>query len=249
MHDCPQVWPTDLGYDETYQSVLSSLTRLRSDKVHLVLLHWPDCLPEVSWLRCNDMKRPGATWKESWRALERLYAEGAALSIGVANFDSSQLQSLIDFARVGPHVVQNWFDPIHVDLPLLDLAASHQIIVQAYSPLRQITEVASDFAYSGARRELAHVARATGRDAHQIVLRWLLDLDPGLTLLVRSSSPMHLQRNLDVWSWTLPLPHLGHRLLAPYIARGVVRSDCPNDSRDFALSLVALISFPLFPSH
>jgi diketogulonate reductase-like aldo/keto reductase len=52
------------------------------------------CDPEVEWLRCWDTEDPAGTWRESYRALERAYAEGRVLSIGVSNFDAALLEEL-----------------------------------------------------------------------------------------------------------------------------------------------------------
>ena len=80
-------------------------------------------------MHCEDTVDPSATWRESWRALERgkrnsscirnhyhileqkiaAYAEGKVMSIGVSNFNIDLLRELEDLAIVLPHVVQNWF--------------------------------------------------------------------------------------------------------------------------------------------
>lgn len=45
-------------------------------------------------MRCWDVEDPAATWRESYRALERAYAEGRVRSIGVSNFDLPLLREL-----------------------------------------------------------------------------------------------------------------------------------------------------------
>ena len=45
-------------------------------------------------MRCWDTEDPAGTWLQSYRALEKAYAEGQVMSIGVSNFDLSLLEQL-----------------------------------------------------------------------------------------------------------------------------------------------------------
>ena len=38
-------------------------------------------------MHCETSEEPASSWRESWHALERAYAEGHIASIGVSNFD------------------------------------------------------------------------------------------------------------------------------------------------------------------
>lgn len=38
-------------------------------------------------MHCETSEEPSGTWRESWNALERAYAEGHVASIGVSNFN------------------------------------------------------------------------------------------------------------------------------------------------------------------
>ena len=62
-----------------------ALRALRVDQVDLVLIHHPACLMRPPGDACEG------TWEDTWRALERLYAEGYARAIGVCNFDAPTL--------------------------------------------------------------------------------------------------------------------------------------------------------------
>ncbi|MGC3666952.1 aldo/keto reductase, partial [Enterococcus faecalis] len=55
-----------ISYDETIQAFNDSLERLGLDYLDLYLIHWPG----------NN------SYKESWQALETLYAEGKVKAIG-----------------------------------------------------------------------------------------------------------------------------------------------------------------------
>ena len=69
--------PAAHGLDAARAGMSDALRALRVDQVDLVLIHHPACL----------MRSPGdaceGAWEDTWRALERLYAEGYARAIGV----------------------------------------------------------------------------------------------------------------------------------------------------------------------
>ena len=68
-----KVWVEHYGYDETRESVLESMRKLKTNYIDLVLLH-----------------QPFADVYGAWRALEDLYAEGVIKAIGVSNFGRSK---------------------------------------------------------------------------------------------------------------------------------------------------------------
>ena len=60
---------TDHGYDQALRAFDESLEKLQQDYVDLYLIHWP--------IKEGRM--------DSWKAVERIYQEGRAKAIGVAN--------------------------------------------------------------------------------------------------------------------------------------------------------------------
>lgn len=77
--------------EKSYQKCLDSVRKLdpRDDGyVDQFLIHSPNAGPKVR--------------KELWQALERLYDEGRAKSIGVSNFGIGHIQELKTFAKVWP---------------------------------------------------------------------------------------------------------------------------------------------------
>src|SRR5581483_10196528 len=85
-----KLWNDDQGFDSALRAFDASLARLGLEYVDLYLLHWP-----VAGQRLD-----------SWRALERIYAEKRARAIGVSNFMPSHLDELLARAQVVPAVNQ-----------------------------------------------------------------------------------------------------------------------------------------------
>src|SRR4029434_2952053 len=69
------------GYDRTLAAFEGSMNKLGLDVRHLLLIHWP--LPMFD------------QYVETWRAFEKLLADGRVRSIGVSNFEIPHLARLL----------------------------------------------------------------------------------------------------------------------------------------------------------
>ena len=85
-----KVWNADQGYETTLQAFETSLNKLGLDYLDLYLIHWPG----------KDK------YKDTWRALEKLYKDGRVRAIGVSNFHIHHLEDLISSAEIKPMVNQ-----------------------------------------------------------------------------------------------------------------------------------------------
>lgn len=72
---------------------------------------------------------------DTWRAMEQLLSSGLVRSIGISNFDISQVQRLESAAQIKPVVNQVECHPNKNQRPLIDYCSSRGIAVTAYSPL------------------------------------------------------------------------------------------------------------------
>jgi len=113
----------DLGIDLRAPYVKNalerSLTRLATDHVDLLQLHWPD----------------GEPIEEGWQALVDLQLEGKTRWIGVSNFSVDQLRALGRIRRVDS--LQNQCSMLwrEDEADVLPYCASEQIGYMAYGPL------------------------------------------------------------------------------------------------------------------
>jgi 2,5-diketo-D-gluconate reductase A len=76
-----KLWNDDQGYDSTLRAFDASLGRLGLDFVDLYLIHWP--VPSAD------------RYVETFKAFQKIKAEGRARSIGVSNFTPATLERLI----------------------------------------------------------------------------------------------------------------------------------------------------------
>ncbi|GAA0363800.1 aldo/keto reductase [Alkalibacterium iburiense] len=116
------------GYQETLDAFEETITNLGVDYLDLYLIHapWP-------WDQKGTDHTEGNI--QSWKAMEKLYNDGKIRSIGVSNFEISDIQALLDNCDTVPMVNQIVFYAGRDQEDLLAFCKEHNILVEAYSPL------------------------------------------------------------------------------------------------------------------
>lgn len=172
-----KVWNADQGYDSTLKAFDASLGRLKTDYLDLYLVHWP----------------VKGKYKETWRALEQLYADGRIKAIGVSNFLQHHLEDLFQTAKVMPMVNQLEFHPYLVQQRLLDFCQQHQIQFEAWSPLMQGKAFEVPLLQELAVKYNVSVA--------QLILRW--DLQKGVVTIPKSVRRDRVISNADLFNFSI----------------------------------------------
>ncbi|HKM93133.1 MAG TPA: aldo/keto reductase [Prolixibacteraceae bacterium] len=172
-----KVWNDDQGYDQTLKAYDRSLKNLGFDYADLYLVHWP-----VS-----------GKFKETWKALERIYNEGRVKAIGISNFLKIHLNQLLPDVEVMPAVNQMEFHPYLIQQELLDICAENKIEYQAWSPLMQgrVFDVSL----------LKQLAKKYNKNQVQIVLRW--DLQRGVLTIPKSINQQRIEDNANIFDFEL----------------------------------------------
>ncbi|MFJ8133843.1 aldo/keto reductase [Streptomyces hydrogenans] len=174
-----KLWNADQGYDAALRAFDDSLAKLGLDYVDMYLIHWPTPARDL--------------YKETWKAIEKLVADGRVRTAGVSNFQPDHLKRLIDGADLVPAVNQV---ELHPGLQQNELRAVHAelgIATEAWSPLAQ-GAVLKDEA-------VTVIAGRHGKSPAQVVLRWHLQL--GNIVIPKSVTPERIRQNLDVFDFTL----------------------------------------------
>lgn len=172
-----KVWNDEQGYDSTLKAFAASKKRLGIGKVDLYLVHWPVT----------------GRYKDTWRALEKLYRDGEVGAIGVSNFKVHHLEELLEDAEVKPVINQVEFHPFLLQPDLLEYCDRQQIQVEAWSPLTRARFLDNPV--------IQEVARAHGRSPAQVLIRW--DLQHRVVTLPRSTKENHIRENAQVFDFEL----------------------------------------------
>jgi 2,5-diketo-D-gluconate reductase A len=175
-----KLWNADHGFDDALRAFDTSLSKLGLDVVDLYLIHWPT---------------PGrGNFVETWKALEKIYAEGRARSIGVSNFTIHHLNRLRSEATIVPAVNQIELHPRFPQDELRAYHREHQIATEAWSPIGQGQGLLED-------PTVTSVAQAHGKSPAQTVLRWHLQL--GNVVIPKSVTRQRIRENLEVFDFEL----------------------------------------------
>lgn len=147
-------------------------------------------------MHCETKKDPDGTWRESWKALEKAYAEGRVMSIGVSNFDVNLLEELLDIAAVKPHVVQNYAAPGSVDIDVRKWCKEHEVIYQPYASIRNLHNSPPEIA-----TVLQRIATEKAVSIHSVAIRFFIQSGSGV--IPRSKDELHLKENLEAFRYNL----------------------------------------------
>ena len=169
----------DQGFENALRAFEDSRRALGVDVVDLYLIHWP--VPSED------------RYVETWRAFEKLLAEGAVRAIGVSNFLPEHLDRLVAETDVVPAVDQIELHPTLQQPDVVAACRRHGVVVEAYSPLGQGRDLALPV--------VTEIADGLGVGPGQVVLRW--HLQRGHVVIPKTVTPERMRANLDVFSFEL----------------------------------------------
>ncbi|KAF0996218.1 aldo/keto reductase [Geobacillus sp. TFV-3] len=172
-----KVWNTDQGYETTLKAFDRSLKKLGFDYVDLYLVHWP----------------VKGKYKETYRALEKLYKDGYVRAIGVSNFHVHHLQDVLADCEIKPMVNQVEYHPRLTQKELHAFCQENGIQLEAWSPLMR-GEILSE-------PTIVDIGRKYGKTPAQVVLRW--DLQHGVVTIPKSVTPARIKENADIFDFSL----------------------------------------------
>lgn len=222
LHVITKVWYTHLGYERTLISVEESLDSFQEafdsslvDIKLTVLLHWPRCDPNIEWMHCEqeevnlpqkvkdagpDPNSDRDAWKQSWKALEDLYADEKIHGIGVSNFSWEEMKELLALCRVVPQMYQGsaWqsiFDPY-----LIDNLKRENILYNVYNIMGAIVKRNEKTPHAYERLAQIGIQHAKLMEAMDeplsvstVVLAWYVQ--HGFAIVPRTADPRHFMEN------------------------------------------------------
>jgi diketogulonate reductase-like aldo/keto reductase len=172
-----KVWNADQGYDSTIKAFTDSLERLQLDYLDLYFIHWP----------------VAGKFKDTWKALEHLYAEKKVRAIGVSNFLQHHLEEVLSDCKVVPMVNQMEFHPYVVQQDLIDFCNKNTIQYEAWSPFMQGKVFDLDIC-----KELAD---KYNKSVAQVILRW--NLQKGVVTIPKSVHKNRIAANAAIFDFEL----------------------------------------------
>jgi len=123
-----------------------------------------------------------------WKVMEEFYEKGSTRSIGISNFNVSDINAIMETCRIRPMVDQIKFHIGHQQQEIRDHCAKNEILVEGYSPL--------------ATGNLLHntvitgIAQKYSKSVAQLSIRYVLQ--KGALPLPKSTHPEYIGQNIDV---------------------------------------------------
>lgn len=173
-----KVWIDNYGYDKCRKSVETSMKKLKTDYLDLMLLH-----------------QPFSDYYGAWRALEDLYREGKIRAIGVSNFYPDRLVDIASFSSVRPMVNQVETHPFNQQVAAKKYKDKYGVQIEAWAPFGE---------GRGGLFEnpvLAEIAQKHKKTTAQVMLRW--HIQRGVVVIPKSTHYERMKENLNVFDFML----------------------------------------------
>ena len=173
-----KVWITNAGEERAAKSIESSLRKLQTDYIDLLLIH----------------QAYGDVFG-SWRAMEKAYKDGKTRAIGVSNFQACRFYDFASSVDVKPAVNQLQCCVLSQQNGILPEMARYDTRMMAWGPIGQ----GSDDLL--ANPVLARIGAQYGKSAAQVALRWLVQR--GIVAIPKSTRKERMAENFDIFDFSL----------------------------------------------
>jgi 2,5-diketo-D-gluconate reductase B len=172
-----KIWIDEFSRDKLPVATDDSLKSLRTDRVDLLLLHWPN---------------PDVPLAETLDALRGVQEAGKARHVGVSNFPPSMVQEAAGQITVFCNQVE--YHPYLSQQKLLGQAREMGHMLTAYSPIARGRVLDEPV--------LKEIGSAHGKSPAQVTLRWLIQ-QPQVAAIPKASTANHREANLDIFDFAL----------------------------------------------
>ncbi len=180
-----KLWREHLGYNATKRELENSLKKLNLDYVDAYLIHWPANAKNYdNWQKTNA---------DTWRAMEKLQAEGKIKSIGVSNFWQEHFEALFQTANVPPAINQIEFHPGYWQPALVNYCKKQNIAIESWSPLARGRVFENEI--------LKQIAKKHQQPIAKVCLRWATQHDA--IIIPKSTTQKRIQENIDLFDFEL----------------------------------------------
>ena len=174
-----KVWVDQYKRDDFIRSVDESLTKLKTDYVDLLLLHWP---------------KSDVPLAERIGALNELHKAGKVRNIGISNFNVALMDESVRLSDAPIANNQIEYHPYLDQTKVIEAARKHGISITAYY-LMADGKVPKD-------EVLRDIGAKHGKTAAQVALRWAVQ-QPDVIALSKTATESRLPENFDIFDFDL----------------------------------------------
>ncbi|XP_044863585.1 aldo-keto reductase family 1 member B1-like isoform X5 [Mauremys mutica] len=204
-----KLWNSFHAPQDVKPAFLKSLMMLNLDYLDLYLMHSPMGFPNISGELMPQ--KDGLLLQsdvDTWRAMEKLVDEGLVKSVGVSNFNISQLERLLSVCRIKPAANQVELHPYLTQPKLVEYCKSKGIVLIAYSPFGCPALPCPSGENSPVplleNPTVNEIAQKHGKTSAQVLIRF--HIQRGIANIPKSITPARIVENAEVYDF-----HLTHK--------------------------------------
>jgi len=201
-----KLWMYFMKRDEVVPALKDSLKKLGLDYVDLFLVHWPMGLVRdeggaafpKQWIADDSADINSDTWP----GMEECSTLGLAKSIGVSNFNSIQLEKLLQTAKIPPVLNQVESHPLLGNRKLIDYCKTKKIVVTAYSPMGGSPMVQGQTPVRGGLFDselLKSLATKYNKSVSQILIKF--QVARGISVIPKSVTKSRIIENVNIFDF------------------------------------------------
>lgn len=203
-----KLWNTKHHPDDVEAACQKTLSDLGLAYLDLYLIHWPHAFKrgDDNFPKNEDgslVFETSVSPTETWMALEKLVEKGLVKSIGLSNFNSLQINDILEKGKIKPSVNQVECHPYFNQEPLRKFCEEKGIFIMAYSPLGapQRPWATPDESKLLEDPKLMEIAKKHGKTVAQVVLRWQIQRQ--VIVIPKSVTKSRIEENFNVHGFTL----------------------------------------------
>jgi diketogulonate reductase-like aldo/keto reductase len=194
--------PGGLTYNQTLAAHQDNLWQLQLDHVDHLMVHYPS-----DWQQTHTGKQQR---QEQWRALQLLYRQGKARSLGISHYCSRHIQDVLEIAEIRPCINQVEYHVGSGDVDNVKITSHHEeILFMSFSPLCgpcQLTDP-NDSLVTG--KLVTDIGLHYNKTGPQVALRFIVqqaDEDWIMAgVIPKSNNPKHILENRNIFDFELSL--------------------------------------------
>ncbi|RZC32847.1 aldose reductase [Asbolus verrucosus] len=203
-----KLWNTFHETEKVVPTCKKSLENFGLDYLDLYLIHWPVAQKIKGELNIQlpfkDAVGIDYDYVDTWKGMEECVRLGLSKSIGLSNFNSKQVQRVLDNSTIKPVMNQIEVSPNINQKKLIKFCMDRDIHITAYSPFGS---PARPWAKPGDPvlrlddPKLVAIGKKHRKTASQVILRYLIEL--GTIPIPKSSNETRIEQNIDVFDFQL----------------------------------------------
>lgn len=206
-----KLWNTRHRPDLVEPQMKETLEKLGVDYIDLWLMHFPFCYKSTTEVNLPKDENGNVLYDDidyltTWKSMESVCKKGLTRAIGCSNFNSEQIQRLIDEGEIKPACNQVEVHPYFAQEKLVLFCQARGVAVVAFSPLGCAqrpwgTHPGEEGLVVFDDPVIIAIGNKYGKSPAQVALRWHYQRQ--VIVIPKSVNPDRIKQNMEIFDFTL----------------------------------------------